>query len=184
MMARPTSARRSTPASAPRTSRRWSTTWPGDWTIRSTAPRRAMAGRSARPMIFRPLVSQSTITTFASIPVTGGFEPISGSDQFGNTFDDWGNRFTCDESHPLSQPVLPRRALARNPFLTISSAVEDIHRWLRTDLPDQPDRALASDPFEPPDCLWRPVGRIGGCQPPRGRRRRRRYGLPWQRISR
>ena len=35
-------------------------------------------------------------------PVTNGFEPISGSDQFGNTFDDWGNRFTCDESHPLS----------------------------------------------------------------------------------
>jgi putative membrane-bound dehydrogenase-like protein len=59
-------------------------------------------------------------------PVTSGFEPISGSDQFGNTFDDWGNRFTCDESHPLSQPVLPRRELARNPFLTTPTAVEDI----------------------------------------------------------
>ena len=59
-------------------------------------------------------------------PVSGGFEPISGSDQFGNTFDDWGNRFTCDESHPLSQPVLPRQALARNPFLAVPSAVQDI----------------------------------------------------------
>ena len=59
-------------------------------------------------------------------PVTGGFEPISGSDQFGNTFDDWGNRFTCDESHPLSQPVLPRRELARNPFLAVPSVVQDI----------------------------------------------------------
>jgi putative membrane-bound dehydrogenase-like protein len=59
-------------------------------------------------------------------PARGGFEPISGSDQFGNTFDDWGNRFTCDESHPLSHPVLPRSALARNPFLTIPSAVNDI----------------------------------------------------------
>ena len=59
-------------------------------------------------------------------PVTGAFEPISGTDQFGNTFDDWGNRFTCDESHPLSQPVLPRRELARNPFLAIPSAVHDI----------------------------------------------------------
>ncbi len=59
-------------------------------------------------------------------PMTGGFEPISGSDQFGNTFDDWGNRFTCDESHPLSQPVLPRQALARNPFLAVPSAVQDI----------------------------------------------------------
>ena len=59
-------------------------------------------------------------------PMTGGFEPLSGSNQFGNTFDDWGNRFTCNESHPLSHPVLPRRALARNPFLTIPSAVNDI----------------------------------------------------------
>ncbi len=59
-------------------------------------------------------------------PVAGSFEPISGNDQFGNTFDDWGNRFTCDESHPLSQPVLPRRELARNPFLIVPSTVEDI----------------------------------------------------------
>jgi putative membrane-bound dehydrogenase-like protein len=59
-------------------------------------------------------------------PVSATFEPISGSDQFGNTFDDWGNRFTCDESHPLSQPVLPRRELARNPVLAIASVVEDI----------------------------------------------------------
>ena len=59
-------------------------------------------------------------------PVTRQFEPVSGSDQFGNTFDDWGNRFTCDESHPLSQPVLPRHALARNPFYLIPSAVNDI----------------------------------------------------------
>ncbi len=59
-------------------------------------------------------------------PVAGSFKPISGNDQFGNTFDDWGNRFTCDESHPLSQPVLPRRELARNPFLIVPSVVEDI----------------------------------------------------------
>jgi putative membrane-bound dehydrogenase-like protein len=59
-------------------------------------------------------------------PITGSFEPISGSDQFGNTFDDWGNRFTCDESHPLSQPVLPRRELARNPVQAVATVVEDI----------------------------------------------------------
>lgn len=59
-------------------------------------------------------------------PVSNSFEPISGNDQFGNTFDDWGNRFTCDESHPLSQPVLPRRELERNPFLAVPSTVEDI----------------------------------------------------------
>jgi putative membrane-bound dehydrogenase-like protein len=59
-------------------------------------------------------------------PVTRLFEPVSGGDQFGSTFDDWGNRFTCDESHPLSQPVLPRRELGRNPFLAVPSAVKDI----------------------------------------------------------
>ena len=59
-------------------------------------------------------------------PVSGTFEPVSGNDQFGNTFDDWGNRFTCDESHPLSQAVLPRRELARNTYLAVSSAVQDI----------------------------------------------------------
>jgi putative membrane-bound dehydrogenase-like protein len=59
-------------------------------------------------------------------PVAGTFELVSGNDQFGNTFDDWGNRFTCDESHPLSQAVLPRRELARNPYLAVPSAVQDI----------------------------------------------------------
>ena len=59
-------------------------------------------------------------------PVSGLFEPISGSDQFGNTFDDWGNRFICDESHPLSNPVLPLRELARNPLLALPSVVQDI----------------------------------------------------------
>jgi putative membrane-bound dehydrogenase-like protein len=59
-------------------------------------------------------------------PVGGFLEQISGNDQFGNTFDDWGDRFTCDESHPLSQPVLPRQELGRNPFLTVASTVEDI----------------------------------------------------------
>ena len=63
---------------------------------------------------------------FRFSPVTASFEGISGSDQFGNTFDDWGNRFICDESHPLSQPVLPRAALARNPMLLLSSVVQDI----------------------------------------------------------
>ena len=59
-------------------------------------------------------------------PVTQIFEPISGSDQFGNTFDDWGNRFVCDESHPLSHPVLPRRELERNSLLALPSVVHDI----------------------------------------------------------
>jgi putative membrane-bound dehydrogenase-like protein len=59
-------------------------------------------------------------------PVTGAFEPITGAVQFGNSFDDWGNRFLCNESHPLLQPVLPRHYLDRNPALAVSSAIQDI----------------------------------------------------------
>lgn len=66
-------------------------------------------------------------------PVAGGFEPISGSDQFGNTFDEWGNRFTCDESQPLSHAVLPRRELAQP--VSASPVGSSRHcRWLSTDL--------------------------------------------------
>jgi putative membrane-bound dehydrogenase-like protein len=59
-------------------------------------------------------------------PVTERFESITGTIQFGNTFDDWGNRFLCSESHPLLQPVLPQHYLARNPYLAVPSAIEDI----------------------------------------------------------
>jgi putative membrane-bound dehydrogenase-like protein len=65
-------------------------------------------------------------TDFCFSPVSGLFETVSGSEQFGNTFDDWGNRFICNESHPISHPVLPQRALLQNPFLTVSSTVNDI----------------------------------------------------------
>jgi putative membrane-bound dehydrogenase-like protein len=59
-------------------------------------------------------------------PGTGAFESITGAVQFGNTFDDWGNRFLCSESHPLLQPLLPEHYLARNPSLAVPSAIHDI----------------------------------------------------------
>ncbi|MBI2949473.1 MAG: CehA/McbA family metallohydrolase [Verrucomicrobia bacterium] len=59
-------------------------------------------------------------------PGTEQFEPISGSVQFGNTFDDWGNRFLCSESQPLLHEVLPRQYLARNPYLPVPSAIHNL----------------------------------------------------------
>jgi putative membrane-bound dehydrogenase-like protein len=50
-------------------------------------------------------------------PETERFETITGTVQFGNSFDDWGNRFMCSESSPILQSVLPERYLARNPYL-------------------------------------------------------------------
>jgi putative membrane-bound dehydrogenase-like protein len=59
-------------------------------------------------------------------PMTGAFESITGTLQFGTTFDDWGNRFLCSESRPLLHPVLPQHYLARNPYLPVSSAIDNI----------------------------------------------------------
>jgi putative membrane-bound dehydrogenase-like protein len=59
-------------------------------------------------------------------PVTESFEPITGTVQFGTTFDDFGDRFLCSESRPLVQAVLPLEALARNAYLPVASGLEDV----------------------------------------------------------
>lgn len=59
-------------------------------------------------------------------PVSGKFETLSGSEQFGNTFDNWGNRFICSNSKPVVQIVLPSRYLARNPYLPVPAVRKSI----------------------------------------------------------
>jgi len=59
-------------------------------------------------------------------PVGESFESITGTVQFGNTFDDWGNRFLCSESRPLLHSVLPQHYLARNPYLPVPEAIHNI----------------------------------------------------------
>jgi len=75
-------------------------------------------------------------------PATGRFEAISGSEQFGNTFDDWNNRFVCQNSKPAVQIILPARYLARNPYLPVPAVKRNI--W-------QGDRVFRASPPEP----WR-----------------------------
>ncbi len=58
-------------------------------------------------------------------PRSEQFEAISGGARFGNTFDDWGNRFLCDIRNPAQHVVLPARYLARNPYLPIPRALHD-----------------------------------------------------------
>jgi putative membrane-bound dehydrogenase-like protein len=53
------------------------------------------------------------------------YEAISGMGQYGNTFDDWGHRFVCDNQHHLRHVVLPERYLKRNPYLAVSQVLED-----------------------------------------------------------
>jgi putative membrane-bound dehydrogenase-like protein len=54
------------------------------------------------------------------------FEAISGGGQFGHAFDDWGHRFTCNNSNHIRQIVLPAHYLQRNPALVVSSVIDDI----------------------------------------------------------
>ncbi len=59
-------------------------------------------------------------------PVDDRFESITGTVQFGTTFDDWGNRFLCSESRPLLHAVLPQHYLERNPFLPVPYGLQNL----------------------------------------------------------
>lgn len=57
-------------------------------------------------------------------PQTGAFEAVSGSAEFGNSFDDWGNRYNCSAGTLIIHPVLPLEYLERNPYLPTGELTE------------------------------------------------------------
>src|SRR4029078_8989904 len=59
-------------------------------------------------------------------PVSKNYEAISGMGQYGNTFDDWGNRFVCDNRHHLRHIVLANRYIKRSPLLAVPAVLEDV----------------------------------------------------------
>ncbi len=59
-------------------------------------------------------------------PDGSAFEAISGGGQFGHSFDDWGHRFTCNNSNHARQIVLPAADLERNPALIAPPVILDI----------------------------------------------------------
>ena len=59
-------------------------------------------------------------------PKTREFQAISGSEQFGNAMDDWGNRFLSQNSKPAVHVVLPSKNLKRNPYLPVPSTKTNI----------------------------------------------------------
>ena len=58
-------------------------------------------------------------------PRTEKFEVLSGGARFGNTFDDFGNRFICNIRNPVQHIVLQQHYLARNPYMPVQTAVND-----------------------------------------------------------
>src|SRR5689334_19541847 len=59
-------------------------------------------------------------------PGSSDFEPVSGNSQFGNTFDDWGRRFIVRHDSHIVHPVLPQRALLRQPHVAFPAVEEPI----------------------------------------------------------
>ena len=59
-------------------------------------------------------------------PWTLEFEPVSGGNQFGHSFDDWGNRFEATNSNHIIQIVYPLEYLSRNPYLAVPGASRSI----------------------------------------------------------
>src|SRR5262245_50888019 len=50
-------------------------------------------------------------------PLGDRAEPVTGMGQYGNTFDDWGNRFVCTNRNHIIPIILPNKYVQRNPFL-------------------------------------------------------------------
>lgn len=62
---------------------------------------------------------------FAFEPRTEVLELLSGGARFGQSFDDWGERFICNIRNPVVHVVLPRHYLARNSLLPVRSPLHD-----------------------------------------------------------
>ncbi|MHC4875351.1 MAG: PVC-type heme-binding CxxCH protein, partial [Planctomycetota bacterium] len=59
-------------------------------------------------------------------PLTGEFGPAAGLGQFGNTVDNYGNRFFCTNRNPIMTSLLPLDVVRRNPFAVISDPKYDV----------------------------------------------------------
>ena len=59
-------------------------------------------------------------------PLTREFGPAAGLGQFGNTIDNFGNRFFCTNRNPIMTALLPLSAVQRNPFAVIPNPQYDV----------------------------------------------------------
>lgn len=59
-------------------------------------------------------------------PHTGKYEAIAGMGQFGMSFDDWGNRYLCNNRHPCMQVMLQDSDLKQVPWLRPRQVYVDV----------------------------------------------------------
>lgn len=83
-------------------------------------------------------------------PRTELIEPISGGARFGNSFDDWGNRFIASPNSPGLHVVFDARVATRNRYLTLPNPVfaarhvDDFQPLFKIS-PPEPWRAIRTD---------------------------------------
>jgi putative membrane-bound dehydrogenase-like protein len=59
-------------------------------------------------------------------PVSGAFEAVPGNAEFGNTFDDWGNRFVCHATVMVFHCLLPGPYWEHNPHVPAMTATQPL----------------------------------------------------------
>ena len=71
---------------------------------------------------------------FCFDPRTKQFETLTwATSRWGNSFDDAYNRFVCQNTGPARHVVLPRRYLARNPYLRVASVYQSLAKEVGTE---------------------------------------------------
>ncbi len=73
--------------------------------------------------IFRPEATENRVSIngsdFRFDPLTLAFEAVAGQSQYGHTFDQFGHRFTCNNSDHIRLVVFSRSCLELNPYIRI-----------------------------------------------------------------
>ena len=75
------------------------------------------------------------------------FELVAGSAQHGMSMDDWGRKFTCDNSNPAHLLMYDGRYLLKNPYVQAPPPLLNIHRpntasYLKRISPNEPWRIV------------------------------------------
>lgn len=80
-------------------------------------------------------------------PRTLKFELVAGSAQHGMSMDDWGRKFTCDNSNPCHMLMYDGRYLLKNPYVQAPAPFVNIHganqaNYLKRVSPNEPWRTV------------------------------------------
>ncbi|HBC62525.1 MAG TPA: hypothetical protein DC058_15090, partial [Planctomycetaceae bacterium] len=85
-----------------------------------------LSGTALDPHTPTPLTMSRHDFRFSPLGPPHHFQLLSGGARFGNTADDWGNRFICNIRNPVQHVLLPLEHLSRNPHFNPGSPLHDV----------------------------------------------------------